>query len=63
MPYEVTKSEAEWREQLTVNRLREILRYANGVGALTSLTQGVIPALPTTAQVRDFLARQPKPAI
>jgi fructokinase len=54
---------AEWRQQLTVSRMREILRYANGVGALTSLTQGVIPALPTTAQVEAFLARQPKPAV
>ena len=49
---------ADWREQLTVGRLQEILRYANGVGALTSLTLGVIPALPTTAQVEAFLTQQ-----
>jgi sugar/nucleoside kinase (ribokinase family) len=36
--------------------MSEILRYANAVGALTSLTQGVIPALPTAAQVDEFLA-------
>ena len=29
--------------------------YANAVGALTSLTQGVIPALPTAAAVDEFL--------
>jgi len=47
---------AEWREQLNVPRLREILRYANAVGALTSMTLGVIPALPSAAQVEKFLA-------
>jgi fructokinase len=46
-----------WRDQLTVPRMREILRYANAAGALTSLTQGVIPALPMGAQVKQFLAR------
>ena len=45
-----------WREQLSVPRMREVLRYANAVGALTSLTLGVIPALPTAAQVDEFLA-------
>jgi fructokinase len=49
---------ADWREQLSVARMREIVRYANAVGALTSLTQGVIPALPTAAQVEAFLAHQ-----
>lgn len=50
--------DADWREQLSVDRLRQILRYANAVGALTSLTQGAIPALPSTAQVNQFLAGQ-----
>lgn len=44
-----------WRDQLSVARMREILRYANAVGALTALTQGVIPALPTAARVDEFL--------
>jgi sugar/nucleoside kinase (ribokinase family) len=44
-----------WRDQLGVPRLREVLRYANAAGALTSLTQGVIPALPTAGQVTRFL--------
>lgn len=35
------------------------LRYANAVGALTALKQGVIPALPTGEQVEDFLSQQP----
>jgi len=47
----------DWREQLSMARMREILCYANAVGALTSLTQGVIPALPTAEQVETFLAR------
>jgi fructokinase len=46
-----------WREQLTVARMREVLRYANAVGALTALTQGVIPALPTSGQVEEFLGQ------
>lgn len=48
----------EWREQLVPSRMRDILRYANAVGALTSLTQGVIPALPTAAEVEEFLAER-----
>jgi fructokinase len=47
---------ADWRDQLRMGRMRENLRYANAVGALTSLTQGVIPALPTAAAVDEFLA-------
>jgi fructokinase len=46
-----------WRDQLSPVRMRNILRYANAVGALTSLTQGVIPALPAADQVDEFLAR------
>jgi fructokinase len=45
----------DWRTQLVPTRLREILRYANAVGALTARTMGVIPALPTAAQVAAFL--------
>lgn len=45
----------DWRAQLTVERLRAILRYANAVGALTATKVGVIPALPTAVQVEDFL--------
>jgi fructokinase len=32
-----------------------ILRYANAVGALTATRQGVMPALPTAAEVEAFL--------
>jgi fructokinase len=39
--------------------LRQALRYANAVGALTAQTQGVIPALPRAAQVEAFFANQP----
>lgn len=53
--------DADWREQLSPDRMRQVLRYANAVGALTSLTQGVIPALPTSAEVDEFLAQQNAP--
>lgn len=47
-----------WEAQLTMPRMREILRYANAVGALTALMQGVIPALPYVATVDEFLVQQ-----
>lgn len=50
----------DWRAHLAVDRLKQVLRYANAVGALTALTQGVIPALPTAAQVEEFLAERTK---
>jgi fructokinase len=46
-----------WNEQLTPQCMREILRHANAVGALTALTQGVIPALPYAAMVEEFLSQ------
>jgi fructokinase len=46
-----------WRDRLTIAHMRQALRYANAVGALTALTLGVIPALPTAAQVEVFLAQ------
>ena len=49
-------TDGDWRARLTVDGLRQALRYANAVGALTALTQGVIPALPTAEAVRRFLA-------
>ena len=45
----------DWRSQLTPERLRVALRYANAVGALTATRQGVIPSLPTAAEVEAFL--------
>lgn len=42
--------ESGWRAQLP-----HILSYANAVGALTATRQGVIPALPTAAEVEAFL--------
>jgi len=44
-----------WRANLNAERMTEILRYANAVGALTTTKQGVIPALPTTVEVEIFL--------
>jgi fructokinase len=42
-------------DDLSPSRLGDALRYANAVGALTALTQGVIPALPYAQQVEEFL--------
>ena len=39
-------------------KLMDALRYANAVGALTALTQGVIPALPDSVRVDEFLRSQ-----
>jgi fructokinase len=45
----------DWHEQLMPPRARSVLRYANAAGALTALTQGVIPALPRADEVGAFL--------
>jgi fructokinase len=47
----------DWRRQMSVERMRAAVRYANAVGALTALKLGVIPALPERAQVDEFLAK------
>jgi len=44
-----------WRTRLTEAALREDFRYASATGAITAMTQGVIPALPTRQQVEAFL--------
>jgi fructokinase len=48
--------------EFSLEELESALRYANAVGAMTAQTLGVIPALPTAAQVGEFLARQPAEA-
>jgi len=60
-PLERGRERTSWRDQLSPARMSEILRYANAVGALTALTQGVIPALPTADQVDEFLRQEKKP--
>lgn len=52
--------EENWQDTLNVDMLRQKLRYANAVGALTSLSRGVIPALPYAQTVDQFLAKQPQ---
>lgn len=42
-------------DDLSPDRLDRALRYANAVGALTATKVGVIPALPTAAEVEMFL--------
>jgi fructokinase len=44
-----------WRTEINPERLHNYLRYANAAGALTATIQGTIPALPTLAQIDDFL--------
>jgi fructokinase len=53
----VTESR-DWHSRLSPDVLHEILRYANAVGALTTLKQGVIPALPTARQVDQFMMQK-----
>jgi fructokinase len=51
-------SSGNWRAQLTPDRLQGMLRYANAVGAITAQTMGVIPALPSAAEVELFLSER-----
>jgi fructokinase len=44
-----------WSDALTVERMFECLRFANAVGALTSLKRGAIPAMPTLNEVNKYL--------
>jgi fructokinase len=44
--------------EFSPEQLEAALRYANAVGALTALTQGVIPALPNAKRVEEFLSQQ-----
>jgi fructokinase len=46
-----------WQARLTHEFLCQALQYANAVGALTALKHGVIPALPTAAEVSAFLTQ------
>jgi sugar/nucleoside kinase (ribokinase family) len=41
--------------RLPDSQLREIMVYANAAGALTCTNPGVIPALPTAADIERFL--------
>jgi fructokinase len=47
----------DWRAGLEAGQLARALVYANAAGALTALTQGVIPSLPTAGAVEAFLAQ------
>lgn len=47
-----------WRAQLEPARLQSILRRANAAGALTTLRQGVLSALPDTERLNSFLNTQ-----
>lgn len=45
----------DWHSELSRPTLEAIFRFANAAGALTALSQGVIPALPTLVQTEAFL--------
>jgi fructokinase len=47
-----------WRDDLTNENMFECLRFANAVGALTSLKRGAIPAMPTIGEVNEFLEKK-----
>ena len=44
--------------EISDSRLREIMVYANAAGALTCTKPGVIPALPTAADIERFLSHE-----
>lgn len=50
--------DGNWRSKLKVEQLTEILKFANAVGALTSLKRGTIPALPGIKKVNQFLTER-----
>jgi fructokinase len=39
--------------------LKDVVRFANAVGALTTTARGAIPSLPTRRQVEEFLGTGP----
>ena len=47
----------DWRDNLSMGKLGEALKYANAVGALTSLKRGAIPAMPTKEDVTKFMKK------
>ncbi|MBV9711439.1 MAG: hypothetical protein JO011_11095, partial [Ktedonobacteraceae bacterium] len=47
-----------WRAQLQPARMQSILRRANAAGAITTLHQGVLSALPDTKSLDSFLSTQ-----
>ena len=49
--------EGDWKDKLSLERLMEILSFANAVGALTSLKRGAIPAMPTIDDVNKYLEK------
>lgn len=56
----ITRLLEPWSQGVTPSQLddatlRDIVRHANAVGALTTTKPGAIPAMPTTAEVQTFL--------
>lgn len=45
----------DWKEQLEFSTLQQCLEYANVAGALKATKQAVIPALPYTRDVDNFI--------
>lgn len=53
---------SDWRSQLAPGRLAAMVRFAAAAGAITAASKGVIPALPTAAQVDRFLSERTQAA-
>ena len=47
-----------WRDNLSIENMFDCLRFANAVGALTSLKRGAIPAMPTIEEVNQYLEQK-----
>ena len=47
-----------WIEDLSIENMFDCLRFANAVGALTSLKRGAIPAMPTIEEVNQYLEQK-----
>ncbi|MFB3879945.1 MAG: carbohydrate kinase [Armatimonadota bacterium] len=43
--------------KLSADKLREVMVHANAAGALACTRRGVIPALPTAAEIEEFVSR------
>lgn len=53
------RREGLWPKDLPEPRLHAMVRRANALAALTTLRPGGIPALPTLAELENFLSRHP----
>lgn len=53
--YQFVKREQKLHE-ISINQLEDMIKYANGVGALITTKRGAIPAIPNKQEIDDFLS-------